>query len=96
MLAIKLHETGHFQAAKGGSNQRANQQRGLCLETGTEARGNRSVSVSRSQAHLGQLARDGRHRVAGAHGVGWLEVVRDGAPVRALGTGTFVGCGVSN
>jgi hypothetical protein len=54
---------------------------------------NRGPSVPRSAAHVGELARQERHELAGAHGVGRLEVVRDGASLRALGARAPVGGG---
>ncbi len=58
--------------------------------------GQRELQVPRPQTYLGELARDKRHQFAGAHGIGWLEVVRDGVALCPFGTGTFIGCGGSN
>jgi len=68
----------------------------LCVEALIEACRDREVSIPRPQTYLGELARDEGDQSARADGIGWLEVVRDGASVRAFGAGAFIGCGGTN
>ena len=66
------------------------------METLVEACRDREVWIPRPQAYLGELVRNERDQSAGADGIGWLEVVRDGASVRTFGTGAFINSGSTN
>ncbi len=63
--------------------------RRIGMEACTQARADQRISVPRSAPHLGQLACDQRHVVAGADVARRVEVLRDGAALRASGTGSF-------
>lgn len=68
----------------------------LGMETLFEACRNRELSISRLAPYLGKLARYERNHAAGADGVRWLEVVRGGSAVCALGTGALIEFGGTN
>ena len=73
-IVVQRHQLPHFTDAEWGAlQQRTNLARGLLF--------------SRPGARLGLMARAERHLAAGVDGIGWLEVLGDGAALCASGAG---------